>query len=225
MSFIDRLLAFVDSLTPGQLALGFALLSMLLLVVEERRVALVALLGQYILIGLMIGAQIYHAITLVWIGLGLAICLMLYVTARHVQRGLRRRGLPSEREFLDHPSILRVVAPSMGTIFRLVVAILGGFVAYGVWRSYPLPGVPAELTFTAYWLIPIGLLTMLTSADPLRMGLGLLTFVNGFEAIYFFLERSLVVITLLGVVSTIMALGIAVMAESWLGSLQEEATG
>jgi len=230
MPIIDRLFAFLDNLTPGQIALGLALVSTLMLVIDERRLSLLPLLVQYILVALMIGSRIYHPIAFVWIGIGVAICLVLYITARHVQQGLRVLA-PSSREessiwrTLPAPTLRAISLANMGPIFRLVVMILGGIVAYGLWRSYPLQGLPAELNLTGYWLISVGLLTTLTSVDPLRMGLGLLTFVNGFEAVYLFLEQSLVVIALLGIVGIVMALGIAASAESWLESLQEETAG
>lgn len=224
---IERLLAFLDSLAPGEIALGLVLLSTLMLVIEERRLALLPLLVQYLLVALLIGPRIYRPIALVWIGTGVVICFILYITARHVQRGLRgpvpsSRGEHSVWYTPPAPALRAISLANMGPVFRLLVTALGGFMAYGFWRSYPLQGLPAELNLTGYWLLSVGLLTTLTSVDPLRMGLGLLTFVNGFEAIYLFLEQGFVVIALLGIMGIVMALGISVSAECWLESLQEE---
>ncbi len=99
---------------------------------------------------------------------------------------------------------------------------LGALIAYGLWRAYPLFFVPEEITVTSYGLISIGVLLTLTSLDPLRMGLGVLTFANGFEALYLFLEPSLLVMTLVGVVQIILALGVIVCTEAWLESLKGE---
>jgi hypothetical protein len=85
--------------------------------------------------------------------------------------------------------------------------------------------VPASINLTGYWLVSIGLLLTLTSVDPLRMGFGVLTFVNGFEGIYLYLEQSLVVIGLLGVLNILAALAIATCSESWLESLRAETSG
>jgi len=227
MSFTDRLSTFLGNLSSGQITLGLALVSTLMLVVEERRLSLLPLLVQYILVALMIGPRIYQPIVFVWIGLGASICLVLYLTARHVQQGLRVLPPPSREESAiwhtqPAPALRAITLASMGPVFRLVAVAAGGFVAYGLWRAYPMPGVPPELTLTSYWLMAIGLLTTLTSVDPLRMGLGLLSLVNGFEIIYLFLEQSLLVLTLCGLVGIVMALGIAASAESWLESLQEE---
>lgn len=227
MPVIERLLAFLDSLAPSDIALGLALLSTLMLVIEERRLALLPLLAQYILVALLIGPRIYRPIALIWIGVGVAICLILYITARHIQQGLRGPA-PSPKEEIPvwyaspAPALRAISLANMGPVFRLLVTALGGFLAYGLWRSYPLQGLPAELNLTGYWLISVGLLTTLTSVDPLRMGLGLLTFVNGFEAIYLFLEQSFVVIALLGIMDIVMALGVVTSAEGWLESFQAE---
>jgi hypothetical protein len=224
---IERILGFLTSLTPIQVALGLALVSALLLIVEERRLSLFPLLIQYILVGLLVGPQLYRPLVLIRVGLGFAICIILLMTGNHAQSQLRSVAPASgdERHIWrtplapDHP-MARFTG--MGPTFRLVVMILGSFMAYGAWRAYPIDLVPAEINLTGYWLISIGLLLTLTSVDPLRMGFGLLTFLNGFEALYLFLEQSLIVIGLLGVVDLVIALGTVVCAESWLEGIKGE---
>jgi hypothetical protein len=222
---IERILVFLTSLTPLQVALGLAIVSALLVVVEERRFSLFPLLMQYILVGLLVGPQLYRPLVLIRVGLGFAICLILLLTGNHVQRQLFSAAIAvrDDRHIWrtplvpDHP-MARFTG--MGPTFRLVVMILGSFMAYGAWRAYPVDLVPAEINLTGYWLISIGLLLTLTSVDPLRMGFGLLTFLNGFEALYLFLEQSLVVIGLLGVVDLVIALGIVACAESWVEGIK-----
>jgi hypothetical protein len=218
---IERILGFLITLTPIQVALGLAIVSALLLVVEERRFSLLPLLMQYILVGLLVGPQLYRPLVLIRIGLGFAICLTLWMTGNHVQHQLYNvTSAGGDERYIwrtpltsDH-AMIRFTG--MGPTFRLVVMILGSFMAYGAWRTYPIALVPTEINLTGYWLISIGLVLVLTSVDPLRMGFGLLTFINGFEAIYLFLEKSLIVIGLLGVVDLVIALGIVACAESWL---------
>jgi len=104
----------------------------------------------------------------------------------------------------------------------LNIVALAGLTTYGAWRAYPLAMVPTETNLAGYWLISIGLLLILTSLDPLRMGLGALTIVNGFMGIYVYLEQSLVVISLLAVVNILIALAVSACSESWLESLEGE---
>ena len=70
------------------------------------------------------------------------------------------------------------------------------------------------LCFACYWLALVGLLVMILTAEPLKAGLGLLTFMAGFELFYAALESSLSVVGLLGIVNLFMALAIAYLASA-----------
>jgi len=229
---LDGFYNVLTSLTADQVILGLLVACGLMVVVEERRLSLSALLVQYLLLGVLVGPELYRPIVMVRIGLGVAVCLVLYITAWHVETVLRRQpvasvGLPQAWQGPLGPAVSGGErAPSargMGALFRFVVLVLAVLVAYGLWRAYPLGMVPAAVNLTSYLLVTTGLLVMLTSADPLRIGLGVLTFVNGFEGTYLFLENSLVMIALLSVIDIVVALGIVACAEMWLVSLQGEA--
>lgn len=235
MPALDGLYNLLASLTADQVILGMLVACGLMVVVEERRVSLSALLVQYLFLGVLMGSELYRPIVMVRIGLGVAVCLVLYITAWHVETVLRREqpagaNLPQmwQRTLGVSAQSLGVgeralSARGMGALFRFMVLILAALVAYGLWRAYPLGIVPAAVNLTSYLLVTTGFLVTLTSADPLRMGLGVLTFVNGFEGTYLFLENSLVMIAVLSVVDIVVALGIVACAETWLMSLQGEA--
>jgi len=230
MSVVDYLSEFLASLAPHQVALVVAAATASLLVIEERRLSLLPLLIQYLPVDPLASSRFYRPVIFARIGLGVAVCLILYVTARHVQRELDRlvRLLSDENKISHVPVERRLPSASltgMGLIFRLMLVALGGLIAFGMWRTYPLATIPVRINLTGYWLISIGLLLTLTSVDPLRMGFGVLTFVNGFEGIYLCLEQSLVVIGLLGVLNILVALGVATCSESWLESLRAETSG
>jgi hypothetical protein len=214
------------SITPLQIALGLTALSIVMLVIQDRRFSLVALLMQYILLGSLIEARVYSYLVVARVGLGIAICLMLYISATRVQHDLRqlRATGASEKHSWPMPLARGVLGPGLAElppIFRLLAMCLGALIAYGLWRAYPLTFIPQEIAITSYGLIAIGLLLTLTSLDPLRMGMGLLIFVNGFVALYLFLEQSLVVMTLVGVIEIILTIGIVICTEAWLESLKE----
>ena len=230
MSIADRLLELLGSLGPRQVALTLVAASALLLVVEERRLSMVPLLIQYPLLGPLVGSQIYRPVLFTRVGLGIAVCLILYVTAAHVQRELDLLMPPLRSQDTNQPAPTAPASRAidlagMGLAFRLLVVALGGLVAYGMWRVYPLASVPAEVSLSGYWLVSMGLLVALTSIDPLRTGLGVMTAINGFEGIYLHLEQSLVIISLLGLLNILLALGVATCSESWLESLEGEASG
>ena len=116
----------------------------------------------------------------------------------------------------------------VGLPFRLLAVVLTGLVASSVLNSYPLPEMPRDISFACYWLALIGLLAMILTAEPLKAGLGLLTFMAGFELFYAALESSLSVadllraVGLLGIVNLFMALAIAYLASAREAELEEE---
>jgi hypothetical protein len=71
----------------------------------------------------------------------------------------------------------------------------------------------------------MGLIQILISIDPLRVGVGLLTVTSGVQAIYLSWEPGLLVIGLIGIVDVLMSLAIAYTAAIWLESPRPETTG
>ncbi|MHB1295425.1 MAG: hypothetical protein ACYC4R_10580 [Anaerolineae bacterium] len=220
----EGILDLMRSLTPRQIALGLAGVSALLLVIEDRRLVIVPLLMQHILLGLLSVTTFYLPIVIIRLGVGLSICMMLYITATHVERGLRQATHDPDAAW--DPT--QAPAPAhlgfgMGPAFRLIAAVLGGTIAYGLWRALPFEPIPDAYMLTAYWLVSIGLLMALISAEPLRMGLGILTAINGFEIVYLSIEQSFVIIGIMGAIDLVLALAISVCAENWLEHLRGEA--
>lgn len=230
MPALDGFHKLLGSLSADQVILGLLVASGLMVVVEERRLSLSALLVQYLLLGVLVAPELYRPIATVRMGLGVAVCLVLYITAWHVEGALRRQ--PAGNNGLPQTWPARAAGAGgqtppvrgMGALFRFMVLLLAVLIAYGLWRTYPLDIIPAGVNLTSYLLVTIGLLVALTSADPLRVGLGVLTFVNGFEGTYLFLENSLVIVALISVIDIVVALGIVACAEMWLVSLGAEST-
>ena len=175
----DALLQTLSTLTVREVAIALAVVSVMLLAVEERRLALLPLLVQYLLLGSLVAAAVFSYIMLVRIAVGMAIFLMLYISAGHVEHALAKRSTREVRRPLG-------ISSDIGTLFRLATLVVGGLAAYGLWRSYPLPDLPSELGLASYWLMVIGLLMAVTSSDPLRVGYGVLTLLNGFWCFYIF---------------------------------------
>lgn len=90
-----------------------------------------------------------------------------------------------------------------------MAAVMVAVVAYAVASSIPLPEVPEEIALTCYLLGGLGMLLLGLSEDPLRVGIGMLIFLSGFDLFYVALEQSLVVTGLLGSLSFVIALGAA----------------
>jgi len=71
----------------------------------------------------------------------------------------------------------------------------------------------------------MGLLTAIWAGEPLKVGLGLLTFEGGFELFYTTQEKSLSVMGLLGIANLLVALAIAYLVSAQESSTPEEGGG
>jgi hypothetical protein len=95
-----------------------------------------------------------------------------------------------------------------GRAFRLLAAGLVGLAVYTVAPHMQawLPGVRMEQVWGGLILIGMGLLHLGLTAQPLRVALGLLTVLAGFEILYAVIETSTLVAGLLGGVNLGLAL-------------------
>ena len=208
MPTLSEVIARLSFLTASPAVVGLVVTASLIIMVRDWRASLAALLAQYLLLGFLLTRLIPLEVATVKTLIGALICPILYLTARRGRWGRQRDK--------DRPSPLPTgweVFP-VGLPFRLLAVVLMGLVASSLLKSYPLPEVPRDIGFACYWLALVGLLVMILTAEPLKAGLGLLTFMAGFELFYAALESSLSVVGLLGIVNLFMALAIAYLASA-----------
>jgi hypothetical protein len=95
-----------------------------------------------------------------------------------------------------------------GRPFRLVVAAFILIAAAGLARGAQIPGVATSraVPVTALALMGLGALQFGLSERSLRVCVGLLTALAGFETLYLVLEPSLAIVALLGFVQVVVAL-------------------
>jgi hypothetical protein len=215
MPVASRFWDLLNALSPAELTVALSVASAVLFLVEERRVGLVALATQYLLIGAIIGGQLYRPVLFLFLGIGAAVLLVLLLSAGRVERAVRATPAAAS-PVAGRPPLLY---ESMGPLFHSMALVLAGLGAYGAWRAYPMEGIPPALSLSSYWLVACGLLLALISSGPLRIGFGLLTFVNGVVSAYLLIERSLVVFTLVGALYGVLVLAIAFCTENWLLTL------
>lgn len=211
MPSLTQVLEFLSSLSIRQIIAGLLFTSSTIAIIEAWLLSLPALLGQYVLIGLLLSRFVRPEMATAKATTGGVSCLILLLTAWHAgwQGGPRSKAVPE------------AWAPGhmMSSPFRLFVVILVGIAAYGLFVTYPLQGVADEINFACYWLALMGFLAVVLDRAPLPVGLGLLTFESGFEALYATLEESLTVAGLLAAVNILAALAIA-----YLASMRQEET-
>ena len=140
--------------------------------------------------------------------IGWMICTVFYLTGRQVST-YERSSAAQGTEDTAPPKRQRRWVMSAQASFGLLAVILIAVVAYIAALRFPLPEASANITLASYLLAGLGLLLLGLSDAPLQVGLGLLTFLSGFDLFYVALEPSLAVAGLLGAVSFVIALATA----------------
>lgn len=181
-----------------------------IVVIKDWRASLLAMVIQYVVIGLLLISAIRMELALIKTLVGALLCVILYLTARHVDWG-RPSPPPASLEEEDESAEPQESQWTLPTElpFRFLAALLVMVAAYGGASTYPLPDVSDAISLAAYTLAALGLLAMGLTDEPLKAGLGLLTFVAAFELFYTVLEPSLIVVGFLGLSNFLIALAIA----------------
>ncbi len=192
------------SVVPTTAALlGLAITGSLLVALLDWRISVFALAAQYVLAGLLLARIIRPEIAAIKTLIGAMICVVLYVTARSVGWGRLPLGEDEEQ-----PGRL-VIALMQGVPFRVLAALMGLVLAYTAAVNMQLPNVGFEVTAGVFTLVMMGLFCLALADEPLRVGMGLLTVIMGFEIFYSSAEQSLAVVGFLGVLNFMIALAIA----------------
>jgi hypothetical protein len=181
-----------------------------IVVIKDWRASLLAMAIQYVIVGLLLMSEIRMELALIKTLVGALLCVILYLTARHVQWGQPTPPTqqPEKEDDSEESSESQWTLPTE-LPFRFLAAALVMVAAYSGASAYPLPDVGDAISLAAYALAALGLLAMGLTDEPLKAGLGLLTFVAAFELFYTVLEPSLIVVGFLGLSNFLIALAIA----------------
>lgn len=194
-------------LTTTQLVLVLALATGLV-ALSARRLAALGLAIQFMLSALLVSPMVLQPVLIARLGLGLASCLILFLSATSLAHA-QRSPTPARA-----PRLAR-----MGSLFSLLCIALAGFVATGIFRAFPLPGLSENVTLAAYWLIMAGLLLATMEGSVLSQGLAAMTALNGFEIAFLQLETGLLMIGLLSLLEIGLVLTIVVLSDQQTESL------
>lgn len=194
----------------------------IVIIARDWRFLILALLSQYILVGLMLSRLIRPDIAILGILIGAFVCPILYLSARQVaidplsisalnepHNRPRGRGWPGFSFSLrgSGGGRTRTLAPT-GFSFRILVGLLMILVAITVSSSFPLPNLASSVATAVYWLVLAGLATLMLTEEPLKAGHGLFTVLSGFGLFYATLESSFLLTGLWGSVNLLIALAI-----------------
>jgi len=125
--------------------------------------------------------------------------------------GVTRLALPEGESLIE-------TAWPQGRAFRLLAASI---VAALVLSTAPnmqkiIPGINPNIVRAGLLLAGMGLLHLGITAEPLRVALGLLTFLTGFEILYASIETSVLLAGLFAIVN----LGLALVGSYWIAASQ-----
>jgi hypothetical protein len=220
---IDVLAQQFSALASTAGAWGVVLTAVVLVVIQDWRVSITALAVQYMLVGMLFTQVLTPALAGLQIVVGLLACLVLALTARHVAWGRRERRPVATISGPARRFNVQRWLPT-GLPFRLVAALMVVVAAYTIARrpGYQLPEVSDFVNMASYMLMALGLLALGLTEEPLKAGLGLLTFLAGFQLFYYALEQALVLIGFFGAASLMLALATAHLTAARAAALQSE---
>lgn len=198
---------------------GILITAGLLVVSRDWRLNVWALILQYFFVVVLLTRQIRLEVAAVKGLIGWLVCMVFYVTERRVSM-LRQQAAAEEVAPVRR---WRRWVMSARASFSLLAGILFAVAAYTATLRFPLPQVPTDTTLACYLLAGLGLLLIGISESPMQVGIGLLTFISGFDLFYVALEPSLVVAGLFGAVNFLIALATAYLrtAQAIAGGKEE----
>ncbi len=205
MPTLVDLLERVSFLAAMPAVAGILFTAGLLVVSRDWHLNVMALTLQYFFVVLLLTRLIRLEVAAVKGLIGWMICMVLYLTERRAD--MLKQSLGTE----DSPAARRRRrwVMSARASFCLLAALLISVAAYTAALRLPLPEVPTDISLACYLLAGLGLLVIGLSDAPMQVGMGLLTFMSGFDLFYVALEPSLAVAGLLGAVSFLIALATA----------------
>jgi hypothetical protein len=235
MPTLPEILARLQFLTGESALLGLFVTAGIILVARDWRTLILALLAQYILAGLILSRLVRPDIAALKVMIGAFICPILFLSARQVSTRLSLFSSftdPGQGWFsrwwqnFSFMSLLlgrdrRRSPAATGFIFRVLVVVLMIIVATTMSNTFVLPDLSLNVTTAVYWLVLAGLVTLVLTEDPMRVGHGLFTVLTGFDLYYTTLEKSLLMTGLWGAVNLLMALAIGYLIVA-KGARQEE---
>jgi uncharacterized membrane protein len=205
MPTLVDLLEKVSFLAAMPAVAGILITAGFLVVSREWRLNVIALTMQYFFVVLLLTRLIRLEVAAVKGLIGWLVCMVFYLTERRAstlqQTQADGEAGPSQRR--------RRWILSAQSLFYLLAGIMVAVAAYTAALRIPLPEVPGDITLACYLLVGLGLLLIGLSEEPMQVGLGLLTFLSGFDLFYVALEPSLAIAGLLGAASFVIALAVA----------------
>lgn len=193
--------------------------ALLIVIAWDWRLAIAALTLQYLAAAVLYLDVLEPRFVIIKLFVGWFICIMLYITARQVNWGTLSEDLsPEESVALQNDREIRIgpyLLPSNAP-FRLLLALFVAVAAIilSQRQGLRLPAVTEAMNLAVLALGGLGLIGMAVTTEPWKAGLGLLTFMTGFELFYNSLDQSITMLVFLAVSNLTLTLTIAYLAQT-----------
>jgi hypothetical protein len=225
MPTLPEILSQLQFISQETALLGLLMTACIILIGRDWRILILALLAQYVLVGLVLSRLVRPDIAALKVMIGAFVCPILFLSARQVSVSSLsisslmssrkdphghhfpawRRGINLISSFLMGKDRRRGPAAT-GFIFRVFAALLMILVAMTLSNTFALTGLSPSVNTAVYWLVLAGLVSLIITEEPMKVGLGLFTTLTGFELFYATVERSLLLTGLWGTVNLLIAL-------------------
>jgi hypothetical protein len=221
MPTLEELLAEVSFLAAMPAVIGVFVTAGVLVVSRGWRLNVLALTVQYFFVVLLLTRLIRLEVAAVKGLIGWMICMVIYLTERRASEPPPggEPEAPQAAEAEPGARRRRRWMMSARAAFDLLAGLLVSVGAYTAMLRIPLPEVPADISLACYGLVGLGLLLIGLSGAPTQTGIGVLTFLSGFDLFYVALEPSLAVAALLGALSFAIALVMAYLRTSEVAAI------
>jgi hypothetical protein len=208
METLSELLA---SIGRGPAVAGLVLAAALVFLTANWRLALIALLSEYVLVGLALSHLTRGEIVIAKILVGVLTVAILYLTSQRIQDA---KGSEAEREGSRQPWGLHIDwgAGPLGLPLRFLAVLLVGLGVVRLFEGYQAGPLPADIAVAACWLGGMGLIGLVVSSEPLRVASAALTILVGFDLAYSSLDQNLAVIGFFGALTLLAALAFSYLA-------------
>jgi hypothetical protein len=200
--------------SSAHILIGLIVAAALIVLSADWRVALFALLAQYLLSALLLAGLVPLPMAIIRVVSGAFAAAILYFTFRRAADNHRRDLAQAEDAAarLVVERLYRLQVFVVGLPFRVFALALVAVGIIGIASSMTFLGVSPDLLFSGLWLIAAGVLVAILSRDVLRLGLGILLFTSGFVILETATESSLLLYGLINISDLLIALVIANLA-------------
>jgi uncharacterized membrane protein len=216
---ILEFLEFFDFLRGSIAAYIILVTASVIFIVRDWRWSVLALTVQYLVVGLLFSDVLDPQLAFMKVVVGLFICLILYFTARQVNWGQLPEDVTADEAVQLREERLLRLGPYMlptDTPFRVFFALMVILAVFTLSQRpvFQLPIVPDHFTMAVFALVGLGLVNLSFTSEPLKAGMGLLTFLAGFELFYSGLEQSVMMLAFLAVANLMVALVVSYLTQA-----------